>query len=35
MESAIPQHLATTRTQPTSIKPGWQLPYPSYVVLWR
>ncbi|WP_113699418.1 phenylacetaldoxime dehydratase family protein [Nonomuraea lactucae] len=31
MESAIPQHLAASRTQPTRMKPGWQPPYPSFV----
>ncbi|HXJ24324.1 MAG TPA: phenylacetaldoxime dehydratase family protein [Streptosporangiaceae bacterium] len=31
MESAIPQHLAARRTQPTRMKPDWQPPYPSFV----
>jgi aldoxime dehydratase len=31
VESAIPQHLAATRTQPAQMKPGWQPPYPSFV----
>lgn len=31
MESAIPKHLATTRTQPARLKRNWQPPYPSYV----
>lgn len=31
MESAIPQHLATERTQPATLTPGWQPPYPGYV----
>jgi aldoxime dehydratase len=31
MESAIPEHLATPRTQPARQKPGWQPPYPSFV----
>src|SRR5258705_9405822 len=30
MESAIPQHLASCRTQPTRMKPDWQPPYPSF-----
>jgi hypothetical protein len=28
MESAIPQHLSTERTQPAQLKPDWQPPYP-------
>lgn len=31
MESAIPQHLATHRTEPARMKPGWRPPYPSFV----
>jgi len=31
MESAIPQHLVTRRTEPTRMKPDWQPPYPSFV----
>src|SRR5689334_11553629 len=31
MESVIPQHLATRRTQPAGMEPGWQPPYPSFV----
>ena len=31
MESAIPQHLVSRRTQPTRMKPDWQPPYPSFV----
>ncbi|PRX47074.1 aldoxime dehydratase [Prauserella shujinwangii] len=30
-ESAIPAHLATTRTRPARREPGWSPPYPSYV----
>jgi aldoxime dehydratase len=35
MESAIPQHLATARTQPTTLKPDWQPPYPSFVARFK
>jgi aldoxime dehydratase len=31
MESAIPQHLASRRTQPLRMKADWQPPYPSFV----
>lgn len=31
MESAIPQHLVSRRTEPTRMKPDWQPPYPSFV----
>ena len=31
MESAIPQHLVSLRTEPTRMKPDWQPPYPSFV----
>lgn len=31
MESAIPRHLRRTRTQPASLREGWQPPYPSFV----
>ena len=31
MESAIPGQLASRRTQPAGMKPGWQPPYPSFV----
>jgi aldoxime dehydratase len=31
MESAIPRHLVSRRTQPTRMKPDWQPPYPSFV----
>jgi len=31
MESAIPPHLAQSRSQPSQLTTGWQPPYPSYV----
>src|SRR3984893_11380270 len=31
MESAIPQHLVSRRTEPTRMKPDWHPPYPSFV----
>ena len=31
MESAIPQHLVSRRTQLARMKPDWQPPYPSFV----
>jgi len=31
MESAIPRHLVSRRTEPTRMKPDWQPPYPSFV----
>ncbi|MEV6872195.1 phenylacetaldoxime dehydratase family protein [Amycolatopsis sp. NPDC051128] len=31
MESAIPAHLVTERTEPVAHPPGWQPPYPSFV----
>jgi aldoxime dehydratase len=31
MVSAIPQHLASRRTQQARMKPDWQPPYPSFV----
>lgn len=35
MEPAIPAHLATPRTQPSALRPGWRPPYPSYVARFR
>src|SRR5260370_38198926 len=31
MESAIPQHLVSRRTQPARMRPDWRPPYPSFV----
>ena len=31
MESAIPDHLLSHRTEPARMKPDWQPPYPSFV----
>jgi len=31
MESAIPHHLLSHRTQSARMKPDWQPPYPSFV----